>query len=112
MGRVERKTRFLSRFEESVQEEAVQAQSKIRFERNHLMEAQKEETVWNLGFGVCSWHEESVPERKCFLEMEKEEALISEDLEKVRSSLLSRDENPVPKRVASSIQETEGVVFF
>ncbi len=73
MGKVEEEMRFLPHFEEPVQEEAVQPQSKIRFERNHLMEAQKEEMVWNLWFGVCLWHEEFIPERKFVLEMEEKE---------------------------------------
>ncbi len=46
MGKTERETKFLSRFEESIQEEEeVQPQSKIHFERNRLVEVQKEETV-------------------------------------------------------------------
>ncbi len=73
------------------------------------MEVQKEEMVWNLWFGVCSWHEEFIPEKKGVLEMEKEEVFVSKDLEKVHSSLVSHDENPVPKRIASSIQEAVGV---
>ncbi len=67
------------------------------------MEAQKEKTVWNLWFGICSRREEFVPGRKRVLETEKEKVLVSEDVEKVCSSFISRDENPVPKRVASPI---------
>ncbi len=57
-------------------------------------------------------HEEFVPERKCVLETEKEKVLVSEDLEKVRSSLVSCDESPVPKRVTSPIQEAEATDLF
>ncbi len=45
MGKVEEETRSLLHFEEQVQEEVAQPQSKTCFERNHLMEVQKEETV-------------------------------------------------------------------
>ncbi len=112
MGKVEGEMRFLPHFEEPVQEEAVQPQSKVHFERNCLVEMQKEEMIWNLWSGVCSWHEEFIPERKCVLEMEKEEVFVSKDLEKVHSSLISHDENPVPKRIASLIQETEATDLF
>ncbi len=54
MGKVEEEMRLLPHFEEPVQEEAVRPQSKACFERNCLVEAQKEEMVWNLGSGVCS----------------------------------------------------------
>ncbi len=100
MGKVEREMRSMPYFEKPVQEEMVRPQSKVCFERNRLMEAQKQEMVWNFGFEVCFRLEMSW---KGVLEMEKEEALVSEDLEKVRSSFLSRDENSVSKRVASPI---------
>ncbi len=72
------------------------------------MEAQKEATVCNFRFEVCLRHEEFVPERKLILEMEKE-AFVSEDLEKVHSSFLSRNEDSVSERVTSPIQETESI---
>ncbi len=95
-------------FKEPVQEEMVRPQSKVCFEDNRLVEVQKEEAVWNHEPGICSRHEEFIPERKSILEPEKE-TLVLEDLERTCSSFISCDEGPVSERIASSIQETEDV---